>query len=163
MITALFLLVATPTAQAGPPAPQPAEWSFQTVEGQRTLRGATAQDPGDRIIFLCNNERRLVAMLFRLGEDPRAVAAGAVSGHWLIDGAAQPSVDPRPIIPMNRHTVSLSRVAPELFRRLLSAEAAGFVWRSAEGIRLAGYQLEIASGRDQLAEFGRACDAEAYP
>jgi hypothetical protein len=163
ILAATLLPVAASAAQQAGPTPQPAEWSFRTVEGQRTLRGATVQDPGDRIILMCNGERRLVAMLFRLGEDPEAVAAGAVSGYWLVDGTAQPSVDPRPIIPMNRHTVSLSMVAPELFRRLLSAEAAGFVWRDAEGIPLAGYQIEIASGRALLAEFGRACNAEAYP
>ena len=163
MITALFLLVAAPAAQAGPPAPQPAEWSFRTAEGQRTLRGATARDPGDRIILMCNNDHRLVAMLFRLHDDPQAVARGATSGSWLIDGAAQPGVDPRPIIPAGPHIISLGFVDADLYRRLMGARAAGFAWSDAGGNRLAAYQIEIASGRALLAEFGRACDAEAYP
>jgi len=162
LAAALLPVAASASQQAGPTA-QPAEWSFRTVEGQRTLRGATAQDPGDRIILMCNNDRRLVAMLFRLHDDPQAVAQGVTSGSWLIDGAAQPSVDPRPIIPAGPHIISLGFVDAELYRRLMEARGAGFAWSDAGGNRLGAYQIEVASGRALLAEFGRACNAEAYP
>jgi hypothetical protein len=166
-MTGTFLLFAA-ALQAAPappdaaPRPQPSTWTYETPGGARVLRGATLEDPGDRIIFMCNNEHRLIAMLFRLGGDPQAIAERATSGQWLVDGVAQPEVDPRPVIPMNAHTVSLALVEPAFFRRLIAANAAGFVWRGGDGAPLAGYQIDTAGGRAQLVEFARACDAEAY-
>jgi hypothetical protein len=166
MIKSFFLSAAAlhAAAQSRPEAPpaQPSTWTYQTRAGQRVLRGATAQDPGDRIVLTCNNEHRLIAILFRLGGDPRAIADRAASGHWLIDGVAQQDVDPRPIIPVNLQIVSLARVDPGLFGRLIAARAAGFAWNGEDGTPLAAYQIDVASGREQIVEFARACDAEAY-
>lgn len=148
--------------QAAAPAPQPARWTAETTAGAPVLRGATPAHPGDRIIFLCNDARRLVAMLFRLAGDPPAIAARAAGGHWLLDGVAQPPVDAPSAIPMNEHIVSLSLVEPALYRQLLAAEAAGFAWTGGDGAALASYQLELRDGHAPLAEFARACDAEAY-
>lgn len=159
---AMALLAAAQSPRDPAPSPQPAHWASATLGENRVLRGATAQHPGDRIIFLCNNERRLVAMLFRLNGDPDAVARAVASGHWLLDGAAEVEADPRPIIPAGPHVISLVRVEPALYRRLLEARAAGFAWTGADGTRLAAYQLDMSTGHAGLAEFARACDSEAY-
>lgn len=162
MLHSLLILAAALQSAAPAPLAEPATWESATVGDDRSLRGATAQQPGNRIIFLCNNENRLIAMLFRLHDDSQAAANAIASGHWLIDSTISDTADPRPIIPGDSHIISLVPVEPTLLNRLLRARAAGFVWTGGDGATLASYQIEMAGGRAQLIEFARACDSEAY-
>lgn len=169
-LAALLLLAAAPSGAAQAQAPEaeglearPAAWTMEMREGQPVLRGATLEDPGDRIIFLCNDDRRLIAMLFLLSDDPGTVAAhGSGSGRWVIDGRFQEGVDARPVMPIGRHVLSTAFVDPPLVRRLIAADAAGFAWDHSGGPPFAGFQIRMAGGREQLAAFAHACNAEVY-
>lgn len=165
IIATLLIAVAAPTAPArdaqGLEA-RPATWETGVREGQPILRGASREEPGDRMIFMCNNDHRLVAMLLLLSDDPQTVADGSGTGRWVIDGRFQAEVDTGTVIPMGRHILSMAFVDPELVSRLSAADAAGFAWNNRSGTPFAGFQIDMAGAHALLPAFARQCNAELY-
>lgn len=163
----LLLALALPAAAQSPQQQalqaRPAAWTNETIGEQQVVRGATLEDPGDRLLFLCNNEHRLVAMVFMLSDDPQVVVDGAGATRWVVDGAFQETVESSESMAIGSNVMTITRVDPDLYRRLIAADAAGFAWMHRDGNQAAGFQIEMRAGRALLSAFARACSAEAYP
>jgi hypothetical protein len=164
LLAASVLQAAAPESRADAPPPQPATWNVQTISAGRYLRATTEGASPHKLMFLCNDERRLVGMAMLASADPQALAGRAAAAGWLVDGAAQGAGGgpaPRPLVTA-AELVSLVRLDLETYRRMQSAEAAGIAWLDGAGARIAGFQVEMADGRAPLAAFARECDSEYY-
>lgn len=166
LILLLLLVLAAPAlAQpADPMRPTPARWDIQEMNGQRYLRATSENGQGrGKLMFLCNQTGQLVVMAMLLDPAAESIAAATGSVGFVLDGAVEPAGGEPQAIVMNQAVVSLFGVDPARFRRMATAQAAGIAWQGADGARIAGFQIALASGRARLATFARECSAQNYP
>ena len=165
-IVLLLLALAAPglAQPADPMPPSQARWDIKEMNGPRYLR-ATSDDGrgGGKLMFLCNQTGQLVVMAMLLDPAAENIAAATGSVGFVLDGAVEPAGGQPQAIVMNQAVMSLFAVDSDRFRRMAAGQAAGIVWQGADGARLAGFQIALASGRARLASFARQCSAQNYP
>jgi hypothetical protein len=164
LLAAAAVQAAAPSSPADAPRPQRATWNVQTISTGRYLRATTEGPAPHKLMFLCNNEHRLVGMAMFASADPQGLAGRVAAAGWLVDGAAQGAGGgpaPRPLV-TGAEIVSLVRLDLETYRRMQSAGAAGIAWYDGGRAPIAGFQVELADGRAPLAAFARECDSEYY-
>lgn len=169
MLLALLVAFAAPASAqvgiVGDAEPSRARWDIQMIEGVRYLRATAGDGEGPaKFLFLCNNQRRLVAMAMIGHASFNEIASTTEAVAWTVDGRPQPPIGraQAPPLVMNQAVITLTGVDEPLYRQILAAGSVGFAWLHDGGQTITGFQIRMTEGREQLMTFARECDAEFY-